>query len=260
MGLKCVLFTDLDGTLIDTNISLPGSAKYMETFTILTEIMDKVPLGFDSFYDEFNKRTSGSTVIQGSMTLCSMIERHYGLVLDRKKFIEYRDAKRGETYSRLAKFIGNGTENNGIWLQSMPPDMKDYACIVTSAPGDLVQRLNENPALTLDGEKFLDFFRGGIVTAEDVENHKPNPDCFNLAMERAGVERNGIGYSGIAAEDSIHGINAARRADHRGGKLFVIGVESTHSREELLKAGADYVAKGLYAVNLAEVLSLSGFN
>lgn len=48
----------------------------------------------------------------------------------------------------------------------------------------------------------------GILSADDVEHHKPSPDAFLLAMEREGVKPE----ESLIFEDSRVGIEAARRS------------------------------------------------
>lgn len=54
----------------------------------------------------------------------------------------------------------------------------------------------------------------GILSANDVENHKPAPDAFLLAMEREGVTP----AETLIFEDSTVGIEAARRS----GAAYVV--------------------------------------
>ncbi len=244
-----VLMFDLDGTLIDTDINTPGSAKYLETLEILGEMLGRKDMAdFNDFYAAFNKRVVGVTVVEGSMTLCRMIEETYGKRMRPEEFIEYRIMKRGETFRKRVKFIGDETDNNGLWLAQLPEEIKGNAYLVTSASAVLVPLLNENPQLVVDGKGLVDFFEGRIITADDVNRKKPFPDCYNLAIERSNAE------SGIAFEDSIHGIHAARNANYGGLSLIVVGIESSRTKEELISAGAHNTAKALHYVNLEEIM------
>ena len=45
-----------------------------------------------------------------------------------------------------------------------------------------------------------------IVTNEDVENNKPHPDCYNLAVKNLDIEPNKC----IIVEDSPKGMQAAK--------------------------------------------------
>ena len=84
-----------------------------------------------------------------------------------------------------------------------------------------------------------------IVSAEDVSEGKPNPECFNKALEQL----NGMGGERIkkdeclVIEDSIAGIEAAKAAGMR-----CVAVTNTYSRDRLTLA--DRVVKELSEINL----------
>jgi beta-phosphoglucomutase family hydrolase len=84
------------------------------------------------------------------------------------------------------------------------------------------------------------------VSAEDVTEGKPHPEAFLRAAERLTVPPADC----AVVEDSVHGIEAARRA----GMLAVAVLTST-PREELLIAGADLVAPAVGALRAAELLA-----
>ncbi|MEV4937190.1 HAD family hydrolase [Streptomyces zaomyceticus] len=50
-----------------------------------------------------------------------------------------------------------------------------------------------------------------LVTGDDTDRHKPEPDLYLLALERAGVDADGA----LAVEDSPRGVRAARAAGLR---------------------------------------------
>jgi HAD superfamily hydrolase (TIGR01509 family) len=70
-----------------------------------------------------------------------------------------------------------------------------------------------------------------IVSSADVEAGKPEPDVFQLALERAGVAPD----EAIALGDTIWDIEAAERT---GLKTAVVLTGGAFGREELEKAGA----------------------
>jgi beta-phosphoglucomutase-like phosphatase (HAD superfamily) len=82
-------------------------------------------------------------------------------------------------------------------------------------------------------------FLGTIVTGDDVQKKKPNPDAFLLAAERLGVEPKDC----VVIEDAKSGIEAALRAG-----MTPIGIPSFFTKEELLEAGAHLVADETYLV------------
>lgn len=71
-----------------------------------------------------------------------------------------------------------------------------------------------------------------IVTAEDVEHGKPDPEVYLLAARRLDVRPDAC----LVFEDAIVGVQAARRAGMR-----VFGVASSYEPDDLLVAGADRV-------------------
>jgi sugar-phosphatase len=85
-----------------------------------------------------------------------------------------------------------------------------------------------------------------VVTADDVERGKPDPDPFLLGAERLGVDPARC----LVVEDAPAGIAAARAAG-----CAVLAVTGTHSADELGAAdpAPDAVAPGLRAVRFAVV-------
>ena len=85
-----------------------------------------------------------------------------------------------------------------------------------------------------------------IVTAENVENCKPDPECYRNAFQQIDLVRIAQGHlpmthaECLVIEDSPAGVTAGKRAD-----LPVLGVANTVSEDELRKAGAEWVAKDL---------------
>lgn len=69
-----------------------------------------------------------------------------------------------------------------------------------------------------------------IVTADDVAYGKPDPEVYLLAAARLRVTPE----SCVVFEDSLVGVEAARRAGMRA-----IGVTTAHTEDELMRAGAE---------------------
>lgn len=106
----------------------------------------------------------------------------------------------------------------------------------------------ENVDLVLDGAALRPRF-AAVVNGSDVRRGKPAPDVFLLAGERLGVA------SGRCAviEDAPAGIRAARAAG-----MTAIGVATTHTREQLLEAGAHVVHADVASLTPALVRSAIG--
>ena len=78
-----------------------------------------------------------------------------------------------------------------------------------------------------------------LITAEDVENGKPDPACYLLGQKKLGME--GCRSDGtLVIEDAPAGIRAGKAAGFK-----VLGLATTHEAEELREAGADWVVGDL---------------
>ena len=80
--------------------------------------------------------------------------------------------------------------------------------------------------LSLKGAGLFDFFKD-VITADDVLNHKPHPDCYLKAAQSLGF----MPSECIGIEDSASGIKAAKAAG-----LFVIGVSTSLPAHYLTEA------------------------
>jgi sugar-phosphatase len=78
-----------------------------------------------------------------------------------------------------------------------------------------------------------------VVSADDVENGKPDPECYLKAAELLGVAPETC----VVVEDAPPGIQAARAAG-----MAVVAVATTHPASELSEA--DAVARALSSVSL----------
>lgn len=85
-----------------------------------------------------------------------------------------------------------------------------------------------------------------VVSAEDVAHGKPHPEGFLKAAERLGLA---AGECAVI-EDSVHGIEAAKRA-----AMLAVAVLTSTPRATLLAAGADLLAGEVADLDLAAVLA-----
>lgn len=116
---------------------------------------------------------------------------------------------------------------------------QDYGVwLATSAKPDELERSLE----MLEAEDKI----SGIVNSSDVEESKPAPDIFELALEKSGVEA----QEAVAVGDAIWDIESAKATGIRCVALLTGGA---FSKEELKEAGAIAVYK-----DCAELLE-SGF-
>jgi glycerol-1-phosphatase len=80
-----------------------------------------------------------------------------------------------------------------------------------------------------------------MVTAESVEHGKPDPACYKLGFERLKIASDISEV--VAFEDSPAGIQSAKAAGCR-----TIGLVTSHSLEQIVAAGADWVVSDLQSV------------
>ena len=81
-----------------------------------------------------------------------------------------------------------------------------------------------------------------MVTAESVEEGKPNPACYRLGREKLKL---GSDARVLIIEDSPAGIQAGKAAGCK-----VIGLVTTHTLEQVLAAEPDWVLEDLHSVKL----------
>lgn len=85
-----------------------------------------------------------------------------------------------------------------------------------------------------------------IISAEEVDNPKPDPQCYREGFRQLDLARIAGGHlpmihsECVVIEDSPPGVAAARAAD-----LPVLGVTNTVSADALREAGATWIAKDL---------------
>ncbi|MGD9561323.1 MAG: HAD family hydrolase [Pyrinomonadaceae bacterium] len=85
-----------------------------------------------------------------------------------------------------------------------------------------------------------------IVSADEVANCKPDPECYRNGFKQIDLYRIAQGHlpmthsECVVIEDSPAGVAAGKGAD-----LKVLGVTNTVSASKLRRAGADWVAKNL---------------
>jgi sugar-phosphatase len=82
-----------------------------------------------------------------------------------------------------------------------------------------------------------------LVTADDVRQGKPAPEPYLVGARRLGLSADRC----AVIEDAPAGITAGKKAGMR-----VIGVATTHKREELLEEGADIVFDRLIDLQIRE--------
>lgn len=199
MNLKAVLF-DLDGVLLDTE------GIYTDFWT---DIDRKYPTGVENF----------ALVIKGS-TLATILDRYFPSAEVREEICsllrEFEQNMPYRLFDGVAELLV-GLRKDGI-----------ATAIVTSSNRAKMERvLRELPVLAENIDT--------LVTDEDVTASKPDPQGYLIAAERLGA----LHGSFAVVEDSIHGLEAGRRA---GGK--VVGIATTNPRERVAPL-SDFVADSI---------------
>ena len=83
-----------------------------------------------------------------------------------------------------------------------------------------------------------------LVTAESVENGKPDPTCYLLGKEKLGL---GPEHRILVLEDTPAGIKSGKDAG-----CLVLGVVTSHTLEQVVGAGPDWVVRDLASIRLVK--------
>lgn len=84
-----------------------------------------------------------------------------------------------------------------------------------------------------------------LITAESVENGKPDPACYLMGRER--IKLSGDDKSVLVLEDSPAGIRAGKAAGCK-----VLGLVTSHTAEQVKSAEPDWIVKDLESVKIVE--------
>lgn len=82
-----------------------------------------------------------------------------------------------------------------------------------------------------------------LITAEAVENGKPDPACYLMGRER--IRLTGDDKSVLVLEDSPAGIRAGKAAGCK-----VLGLVTSHTAEQVRSAGPDWIVRDLDSVKI----------
>ncbi|WP_104037096.1 HAD family hydrolase [Vibrio jasicida] len=173
--LKAVLF-DMDGLIFDTESIYKQSWQYAATEQGLTIT--------DDFYQQF---------IGVQDPECERIlAEHFQDAIDMPRYKAVRD----EHFHNL--------RNQGIALKpgfdALFYAIKQHGLLTAIVTSSHLPKVKHNFA----GSKYLAQF-DLVITAEDVERGKPNPDCYQMAYRHLGVDAKQC----LVLEDSNNGIKAA---------------------------------------------------
>lgn len=84
-----------------------------------------------------------------------------------------------------------------------------------------------------------------LITAESVDNGKPDPACYRMGRER--IKLSGDDKSILVLEDSPAGILAGKAAGCK-----VLGLVTSHTAEQVRSAQPDWIVKDLDSVNVVQ--------
>ncbi|GAB0138964.1 hypothetical protein EsDP_00007183 [Epichloe bromicola] len=82
-----------------------------------------------------------------------------------------------------------------------------------------------------------------LVTAESVENGKPDPACYRVGLGKLGLQDRAGEV--LVLEDAPAGIEAGKAAGCK-----VIGLVTSHTMEQVVAAGPDWVVRDLESVRV----------
>jgi beta-phosphoglucomutase len=216
--LSAVIF-DMDGVIIDSH---PAHRAAWRTF--LREIGRKVTETELDFVLDGRKR--------------SEILRHFLGELSEDEIREYGDRK-DEFFKKAA--LNVEVIPGVLELIASLHDGGIPTAVATSASESRCRHVLEQVHLA---DKF-----SVIVTGNEVSQGKPDPAIYHLACQRLRVAPS----HGLAVEDAISGIRAARSAG-----LTCIGVAGHQSPELLREAGACHVIQDFLGLSLSELRALAG--
>ena len=85
-----------------------------------------------------------------------------------------------------------------------------------------------------------------LVTAEEVQNGKPDPACYRLGAERLGLSPTEA-TEVLVLEDAPAGVKAGKAAGYK-----VVALATTHRVDQLREAGADWIVRDLRSVTMTQ--------
>jgi beta-phosphoglucomutase family hydrolase len=211
----CIIF-DMDGVLADTG------PIHFESWVKLGK---EIGVGFTK---EFFKQTFG----QQSPTIT---RRLVGVGVDQKLIEKWANLK--EQYYR--EMVQNKLKPlpGAIELIKSLKSKGFKLAVGSSGPP-------ENVDLLLISLKIKDYF-DAVITADDVEKGKPEPDVFLMVSNVLNIKPKDC----IVIEDAPVGIEAAKRAGMKS-----IALTTTHDKEEL--QAAQIIMKDLSNISIADIVQL----
>jgi beta-phosphoglucomutase len=219
---QCAAIWDVDGTLVDT------AELHFAAWVRLCGELGR-PFSSADFAATFGKRNP------------EILQYLFGAIFTEKQIAELGDHKE-EYYKAEAR--------HGVKLlpgaRELLTTLKEHA--VRQAIGSSAPRGNVDLILSLTG--ICDCFEA-IVSAEDTNRGKPDPQVFQVAAERLATPPERC----VVFEDAVAGVQAAKAG---GMKCVAVRFVGHHPAEKLRDAGADLVVRTLAEVSLVKLGQILG--
>jgi beta-phosphoglucomutase len=212
---------DMDGTLVDT-----AELHFQAWSDWAAEV--RQPFDRDDFAATFGKRNP------------EILDQLYPGAYDAAAIARHGQRKE-QLYRSAAEQAGVNLLPGVRTLLDGLRDLGARQAVASSAP-----RPNLDLIVRLTGT--IDHFHT-LVSAEDVQHGKPNPEVFLLAAERVGLDPSVC----VVVEDAVAGVEAARAG---GMRCIAVTFVGHHPAETLRDAGADLVVDSLEQVTVADVRRL----
>lgn len=209
------LIWDVDGTLIDT------AEQHYQAWVEFARELGK-PFTRQNFTDTFGRRNP------------EIIRELFDPTADEALVAEWGERK--EQLYRAKAAAGIDLLPGVRALLESARDLGIPQAVGSSAP-----RANLDLLLKVTGT--ADFFQA-IVSMEDTQRGKPDPQVFLIAAQRLGVEPRRC----VVLEDAVAGVQAAKAA---GMLCVAVTFVGHHPAQRLRAAGADLVVPTLQAVRLS---------
>lgn len=212
---------DMDGTLVDT-----AELHFAAWSAVAKEL--HLPFSRDDFKATFGKRNP------------DILRQLYGDRFSEKEIADLGE-KKEEHYRAAAR------------RQGVEPLPGVKALVEGLRQADFKQAIGSSaPRANLDLIlKLTDLapFFDALVSMEDTQRGKPDPQVFLVAAERLGIPPSRC----VVVEDAVAGVQAAKAG---GMKCIAVDFVGHHGQAALRSAGADLVIKTLEEVNADTMLRL----